>query len=140
MDYEFTQLSPNLVFIRWYNNPTSPDIERQFVEDLKNIVDRAVQPTYFFSDLRQGCISNVHTLRKMGELTRHPNWGGGAALGKKLSTDMFVNTFERLSVDRKGDRMLYTVSSALDVLEAQKTGITKNIDWSLVFDSESINS
>jgi len=140
MDYEITQLSPNLVLIRWHCNPTSQQSERQFVEHLENILDNVPHPIYFFSDLRDGHISNVYTLRKMGELTRHANWAGGIALGQRLSTDMFVNTFERMSAERKGDRMLYSVAAALESLESMKAGITETIDWSRVFNSESTNS
>lgn len=132
MDYETRKLSDQIVFIQWHRNPTSPDIERAFLEDLRTYLDTASQPICFFSDLRQGHITNFYTLRKLGTMTGHPNWLGSVAYGQRLATDLYVNTFERLSVQQKGDQMVYKLQDALNSLEALQPGITVGIDWSFL--------
>lgn len=134
MDYRITPLSDQLIHICWYHSPKSSDVERQFVQDLKDLLDASPHPIYFCSDLRRGHITNVYTLRKLGELTSHPHWGGGTAYGLRLSTDLFVNTFERMAVQKKGDRMFYKQEDAIRYLESQCEGLTTGIDFSQVED------
>lgn len=134
MDYEIQKLKPDLIFIRWHRPPTrQSDSQKTFLADLKKILDEAPMPIFFLSDLRRGVITNLETLRRLGELTLHPNWGGGVSYGTKFSTDMYVDTFENLSLRKTGDHMAYTLEDALAYLESLKSGLTSDVDWDSLF-------
>lgn len=144
MDYQITRVSHALWFIRWYNEPSSSETETSFLADLQALLDKADQPIYFISDLRQGCITNVETLRQLGEMTRHPLWGGSSAFtGGSLQegalyTRHFVNLFSKYSEHEKhrlvNEELWFTPEDALMHLEAIAPGITAEIDWYALID------
>ncbi len=134
MDYEIHKVKPDLIFIRWHRAPSRQSESQQvFLADLKTLLDQATEPIYFLSDLRHGVITNIETLRRLGELTTHHNWGGGVSYGTKFSTDMYVDTFEGLSLRKTGDHMAYTLEDALAYLESLKAGLTEGVDWDSLF-------
>lgn len=133
MDYEIKQIAPNLVFIRWFNEPTSADTEAQFLADLKYIVECANQKVYIISDLRRGKIANVDTLRKLGEMTHMPNWGGSSAFTEDGYTAMFVELFSKYG-DHSKEELWPTPEQALMRLESLCPGITAGVDWKAIID------
>ncbi|HEX2618661.1 MAG TPA: hypothetical protein VHL11_00905 [Phototrophicaceae bacterium] len=136
MDYETRKLSDNLIFIRWHRISFASEVsesEQAFVAELKHYLDEATQTIYFVSDLRRGHITNVRALRKMGELTEHPYWGGGVSYGIKASTGLLVDTFERIALNKTGDHMARTIGEVGEYLETLKPGIMKGINLHAVF-------
>ncbi len=147
MDYQITRVSDVLWFIRWYNEPSSPETEPNFLADLLYILDHTDKLVYFISDLRQGCITNVETLRRLGEMTRHPVWGGSSAFSGSSSlqegtlyTKHFVNLFSKYSEHDKHrfvkEEFWFTPEDALAHLEVIAPGITAGIDWSQLIDPD----
>ena len=131
LDYEITQLSDELIFIRWYATPRlgSPS-ERQFLADLRALLDNTQQPIYFVSDLRNGRIINLSTIQKLGKLFNHTNWGGSTAFSSDPITSMMVGMFSRFAHREKPeDEIWNTPEEALAYLETIKPGLTEGIDW-----------
>lgn len=136
MDYESHKLSDEIVFFRWHRTSFQSEIsesEQAYLAEIKRYLDAAHTPIYFVSDLRRGHITNIRALRKMGELTEHPNWGGGISFGAKPSTGMLVDTFERIALNKTGDHMTKSIGELVEHLEKLKPGITKGINLHSVF-------
>lgn len=131
MDYEIKQLSTNLIFIRWLHSPTSnSSTEKQFLADLKTLLDESEDRLYFLSDLRKGRIINVKTLQKLAQLADHPHWGGSTAFSQSPTTADFVRVFATLAKQASiQDEHQDTPEGALAYLEKIKPGITEGIDW-----------
>jgi len=132
MDYEILTLSPRLVFIRWHHSPISTT-EKQFLVDLKTLLDEADMPLYFVSDLRKGRIINVQTLQKLAKLADHENWGGSTAFSQSPTTADFVRVFATLAKQSSiKDEHQDTPEGALAYLERLQPGITDGIDWAAI--------
>ncbi|MCI0711502.1 MAG: hypothetical protein L0154_15210 [Chloroflexi bacterium] len=120
--YDFERLSDELVFIRW-NRVASRDDARAYLSDLTTAIEQAPGKIYFFSDLRNGHITDARVLREMGRLTNHPNWGGGVAVVENLSAEIFVQLFGRFVTPDMTDYVFDDVSKALDRLDRWQPGI-----------------
>lgn len=120
-------LSSNLIFIRWHRMPT-PVSEDAFIQTLEQFVERAAGPIYFVSDLEKGHISNVRALRRMADLTKHRNWGGGVSYGRNIATGVYVQTFKRMAAPNLENNMAASAAEALAFLENLKPGLTAGID------------
>lgn len=130
MDYQITCLSDQLVYIRWFRESDDPSAEEQFLHDLKYILDSAPRPVYTLSDLRDGRIDDVETVRKLAELTTsHPNYAGGTAFSQDAYTPMFVGLFSKYAHARRSSELWPTFDLALNYLETLAPGITQGIDW-----------
>lgn len=130
--YEFRYVSENLVLVRWHGVASRQDA-LVYLKDLTKAVKNASGKIYFFSDLRQGHITNTRVLREMGHLTVHPNWGGGVALVESLSAEVFVRLFGRFVIaDEMKDFIFDSVANACARLERWQNGITQNIDWTTI--------
>jgi hypothetical protein len=131
MDYQITCVSHRLVYIRWFRESDDPSAEAQFLDDLKYVLDSASGPVYTLSDLRDGRIDDVETVRKLAELTTsHPNYAGGTAFSQDAYTSMFVGLFSRYSHHtRRTSELWPTFEMALNFLETLAPGITQDIDW-----------
>lgn len=135
MHYVITPLTRTLYYIRWQRQISeSTRNEPDFLDDLKNLLDTAETPIYFLSDLREGRIINHMTLQRLGQLTRHANWGGGAAFSEDPLTRRFVGVFARFSQPekREGD-MWKTPEEAIAYLESLCEGVTEGVDWDALF-------
>lgn len=132
MDYKTKKLASNLIFIKWYRTPplNSPVVD-QFTRELELILEKADQPVYFISDLRKGRIIDMRAIRRLGDLTRHKNWGGSTAFSKEPISAIFVRSFQKFSGQiTSRDTMHTTPEEAFGFLEALKPGITQDLDWS----------
>jgi hypothetical protein len=134
MDYEIVQVASNLIFIRWFNEPSAAATETRFLADLKQIVECSTQPVYFISDLRRGKITNVETLRRLGEMTRMHNWGGSSAFTDDSYTSLFVNLYSKYG-DHSKEEVWTKPEQALKRLEGLCPGITAGIDWKALLES-----
>lgn len=129
--YDLRQLSDELVFVKWYKTAnTSTKPESEYIEDLRRLLKESPHPLYFLSDLRQGRIVDVGILQKLGTLTQHENYGGGAAFSEDVISSMFVGIFSKFATAEKGSSVFYkTIDDALSYLEALKPGVTQTVDW-----------
>ncbi|MCB9436999.1 MAG: hypothetical protein H6673_08395 [Anaerolineales bacterium] len=130
MPYEFIRLSPELYLIRWYRSPSVAEAT-QFVDEHLQLLDNALHPLYFISDLRQGYITDTIVIRRLAKLTQHANYGGGTAFGTSNNlASSFVGIFFRFARGVKYEHNIWhTAKEALDYLESLKTGLTANINW-----------
>lgn|GEM_PF-832090 len=136
-EYNIQALSDRLFLIIWHRSPESLKIEFDFLKDLRNRLDNAEAPIYFISDLRNGSITNVQTLHQLGQMTTHPNWGGGIAFSQSPLTKVFVRTFTRLIRNPQvSDGICATPEEALAFLENLQPGITQGIDWNAVLQTD----
>ena len=132
-DYEFIRLSNEVVLICWHRTPTSVKVEQQFVDELRRLLDTATMPQYVISDLRKGRIVTVRTLSQLGQLAGHANLGGSTAFSHDPLTNIFVETFKRLSGKYKSRNETFdTPEEALAFMESLKSGLTDNINWDKV--------
>ena len=129
--YDLRPLTDELIFVKWYktaNSLTRP--EADYIDDLRQRLNASPQPLYFLSDLRAGRIMDVSILQKLGNLTRHPNYGGGSAFSEDVIASMFVGIFSKFATAEKGTSVFFkTISDALAHLEALKPGVASPIDW-----------
>lgn len=135
MSYEFHYLADDLVLILWRRVPNKADSEA-YLKDLTDAIDNAPDKVYFFSDLRQGHLTDSHVLREMGRLTAHPKWGGGVALVESLSAEVFVRLFGRFVTPEMKDFIFDTVEDACARLERWKEGVTQGYDWATLIPDE----
>jgi len=135
MYYVITPLSSTLYFIRWQRQAAETiRHEPDFLEDLKALLDAAETPIYFLSDLREGRIINHMTLQRLGQLTRHANWGGGAAFSEDPLTRRFMGVFARFSEpEKREDNLWKTPEEAIAYLESLCEGVSAGVDWDSVF-------
>ncbi|MCU0511115.1 MAG: hypothetical protein MUE40_00925 [Anaerolineae bacterium] len=142
MRYEMWALSDRLIFIRWYSTTArdTASSEAAFLAAMQQALEAAPGRVYFLSDLRQAHITSPRTLWKLGQMTLHPHWGGGIAYGQRMSTGMYVETFEKLSLKKNNDHMVYSVAEALAYLETLSPGITDGVDEALLLSNDSLNS
>ncbi|HEX3052271.1 MAG TPA: hypothetical protein VHP83_16545 [Aggregatilineaceae bacterium] len=131
MDYQITCVSDKLVFIRWFSEPESVKSENQFILDLRTVLDQAPYPIYVLSDLREGRLKNVETIRKLADLIEHhPHFATGTAFSQDIYTPLFVGLYSRYSHQAKTERGIWpSLEDALSFLESIAPGITKGIDW-----------
>lgn len=130
MDYQITPVSDQLIYIRWFRESDDPNAEEQFLRDLKHVLDSASRPVYTISDLRDGRIDDVETVRKLAEMTTsHPNYAGGTAFSQDAYTSLFVGLFSKYAHTRKTSELWPTFEMALNYLEARSPGISQGINW-----------
>jgi hypothetical protein len=129
--YDLHQLTDELIFVKWYKTAsTSAKPESEYIEDLRRRLKESAHPLYFLSDLRQGRIIDVGILQKLGSLTHHENYGGGAAFSEDVISSMFVGIFSKFATAEKGSSVFYkTIDETLSYLEALKPGVTQTVDW-----------
>jgi hypothetical protein len=134
MNYSIRQLSSELFYIRWHpRSGFNVADEKQFIHDLKVILNHAPDPVYFISDLRQGRITNVAVLNELAHLTRHKHWAGSTAFGKNPLSAIFVNTFSALAGQSRSHKEIYdTPEECLMYLESLRLHLTHGIDWNEV--------
>lgn len=129
-DYTFHWLSDDLLLIVWHRTSLDREIPRRYIRDLQEIMDDVDHPLYFLSDLREGRITDMRSLLSLAKLTKHRNWGGGAAFSSNPMTKVFVDTVRRLSSDiETRDGIFHTPEEAVAYLESLKSGIADGIDW-----------
>ncbi|MEO1443642.1 MAG: hypothetical protein AAFV33_24785, partial [Chloroflexota bacterium] len=95
MSYEIKPLKPEVYLIQWTAIPSQQQAG-EWVRDVQAVLDAAPHPVFFVSDLQRGYVEDVHALRRVGELTAHPMWGGGVSYSGKLGAQVFVRAFDRL--------------------------------------------
>lgn len=132
-DYAIDWLTDQVIFIRWEKSPTDPNITTAFIRELHEILHSVTEPVFFLSDLRKGRITDVRSLQGLAELTKHKNWGGGAAFSENPMTKIFVDTVKRLARDiNTRDGMFMSPEKAIAYLESLQPDITSDIDWNEV--------
>ncbi|MBE0689356.1 MAG: hypothetical protein IH587_04460 [Anaerolineae bacterium] len=127
MSYSVHKLSERLYYIRWLKPPTSAE-GHAFVDSLGRLLEESPQPVYFISDLRNGQITDVQVLRRLGGLTKHEKWAGSTAFSERIASKVFVNLFTALAQTRHRE-IWPTAEEALAYLESVCPGLTANIDW-----------
>lgn len=129
--YEIIHLSNDLIYIRWWSTPqTGLGIEARFINEIKNLLDRAQHPIYFISDLRSGRIADIRALQRLGQVTQHVNCGGSTAFSGDPVTKLLVNSFHAFAKAKTvHDEMQLTPEAAIGFLEHKKPGISNNINW-----------
>lgn len=134
MFYELTPVSDNLIFIKWVKLRTeAAQPQSAFIDDLRRRLDESPISLYFLSDLRQGRITDVAILQRLGKLTAHPHYGAGTAFSEDVLGPIFVGVFSKFAERDKGDSVFYkNVEDALAYLESAHPGLTQGIDWNQV--------
>ena len=129
--YDLRQVTDELIFIKWYKTANAyTHLESEYIEDLRKRLTTSPHPLYFLSDLRKGRIIDISILQKLGNLTRHPNYGGGSAFSEDVISSMFVGVFSKFASAEKGSSVFYkTIDEALAYLEALKPDVTAPVDW-----------
>lgn len=129
MQYIIHELRFNLLLIVWDRRSLeNSKPEANFVDDLKSRLDKASEPIYFISDLRNGRVINVRILQRLGALTRHDNWAGSTAFSSDPISNTFVGVFAKFA--HKEEREIWdTPEEAIVYLESLKEGVTQDIDW-----------
>ncbi len=131
MNYSITKLSERLCFIRWTQDASDAEA-LEFVIELAAILEQSTVSLFFLSDLTRGCITQLDGLRRLADLTTHPNWGGSTSFAS-MSSSVFSSLFGRLvNTRQQDDRTYMNPQEALDYLERLLPGITKDIDWSAI--------
>lgn len=135
MYYKIIKLKDNLVFIQWLKQPLANNpITHQWVDEIKDLIENAPLPLFFFSDVRRGHVTDIRAIQRLARLTQHDNYGGGVALGNKLAPQVYIKLESELG--KNDDAMFYSLETAVSTLERFEPGITANIDWeSLLEDS-----
>ena len=135
MRYEIKQANQHVYFIKWY---VSPDDEmstgRQFIKDLQLVLNSRQVPAFFISDLREARIRDVSILRRLAELSRHPNWGGGTAFASDLTSSVYQGFFQKIA-EAEGD-LTDTLEGSIASIEAMQPGVTADIDWESILGGE----
>lgn len=128
--YQMIRVSGQVVVFRWEGVAGQGDSAAQsWLRDIQTALEGATAPLYFVSDLRAGYVADVLTLRRLGKLTAHANWGGGMAIGSAVASDLYVNAFNRLAPNPVGDRQVRTLAEVKMALEKLAPGITADVDW-----------
>lgn len=131
MVYKIVKLSDVLYYIYWAQDASAKD-GYQFVSELEQLLMNADHKLCFISDLRYGCITQVDVLRKLSQLSTHPNWGAGTSFVSPASS-IFSRFFDRLlRMRHREDPAWTTPDQAITYLEMIFPGVTKNIDWDKV--------
>jgi hypothetical protein len=139
MDYQIIRLSDELVYIRWYRTPRiNSGVDAQFLADLQKLLDEATTPQYFISDLRRGRITDMRSIRMLGQLTQHKNWAGSSAFSQDPITGILVQSFRAFSPGQRdvNDEIQTTPADALRFLDQLKPGIIDGIDWDAVINAD----
>lgn len=139
MDYQIIRLSEELVYIRWHRTPRlNSGVDTQFLADLQTLLDEAPKPQYFISDLRHGRITDMRSIRQLGQLTKHKNWAGSSAFSQDPITGILVQSFRTFSPGQldTNDEIQAVPADALKFLEQLKPGITEGIDWDAVINAD----
>jgi len=134
MDYLITCVSDKLVFIRWFSEPETAQSEDQFIDDLKAVLDMAPHPVYVLSDLREGRLKNVESIRKLADLVEHhPNFAAGTAFTHDIYTPQFVGLYSKFSHQSKTVRGSWpSLAEALSYIESLEPGVAQGIDWDML--------
>lgn len=132
MEYTIHELRTNLLLIRWHRNPVgNSKPETHFIDDLTMRLNKASDPLYFMSDLRNGRIINVRILQRLGALSQHDNWAGSTAFSSDPISSTFVGVFKKFA--HKDEQEIWdTPEEAIAYLESLEEGLTENIDWDTV--------
>jgi hypothetical protein len=136
--YNMSLLKPNLLYIKWNATPKAEsEDEAQFLADLHFHLEQAKDKLFIISDLREGRIITIETLRQLSEFAQHPNWGGGTSFTDKPSTRLLAGMFSYFvhQVDRD-EEAWRTPQEALAYLESLSPGLTKGLDWSFLLKEE----
>lgn len=129
MIYEIKAIKPTLFLITWNGYPSNGEAA-QFIRELTALLNNAKEALYFISDLRKGCIVNVRMVSQLVALTQHPKWGGSTAFSKQPISRIFLNSFERLLPEAKGDNNTFEhPEEAISYLEMLAPELTKDVNW-----------
>lgn len=136
MYYKIQQLTPELVYIKWYKTPTmNSDAPVQFIKALKQVLDEAEAPLYFISDLRLGRLISIHAVNQLSGLTRHENWAGSTAFSQDPLTAVFVDSFLKMSDVKSQNELFDKFEDAIAFLLALKPDIADGVDWETILDT-----
>jgi hypothetical protein len=131
MSYILTTLHSNLVYIELTANPTPIDYN-DYVRQVNQILKSATEPVYFLVDFRQSITSNVSTIRRLAELTKHRNFGASIAFSSDHVRQVYANLFAALAAQGQSRNFYQDAQAAIDALEALKPGLTTGVDWQAV--------
>lgn len=136
--YRITCLKPNLVLIQWFESPPdrSPDVAA-WINELRDMVQRAGTPIYFLSDLRAGRVTDVNALFELAIISKHKNWAAGVSFSSNISSKVYAGLFARFS--QREQPIAGSLEAALHTLEAQHPGLTADIDWAAVLPADTKN-
>lgn len=128
MYYHLQSVTPQLCFITWRNaawNHARP--QTTFVDELTKLLNAATQPLYFLSDLRQGHLMMVREVRRLAELAKHPQYGGGVAFSDRVVAEVMVESFAAFA--GQSNLFFHRLEEALARLEQMQPGVTVGVDW-----------
>lgn len=128
MYYHLQSVTPQLCFITWRNaawNHARP--QTTFVDELTKLLNAATQPLYFLSDLRQGHLMMVREVRRLAELAKHPQYGGGVAYSDRVVAEVMVESFAAFA--GQSNLFFHRLEEALARLEQMQPGVTAGVDW-----------
>jgi hypothetical protein len=129
MSYHLMALNSRLIFITWERSPTHNEAQA-FLHNLERWLNHATQPLYFISDLRQGRIVDIRVINQLGQLTKHPNWGGSTAFSQSPLSKIFVGSFQKMAHSAKETNSFFDMpEQAINFLEVIAPGVTQDIDW-----------
>lgn len=133
-DYTLQRLSARLMFIQWHRTPTS-ESGNSFVQALQSLLNEAEEVQYFISDLRRGRIIDMAVINRLGNLTRHPRWGGSTAFSANPISQIFAQSFLKLASHPKDLNAIFDKpEDAIQFLESLCPGLTSepSLDWNAI--------
>lgn len=128
MYYHLQSLTPQLCFITWRNaawGQARP--QTAFVDELAKLLNAATHPLYFLSDLRQGHLMMVREVRRLAELAKHPQYGGGVAFSDRVMAEIMIDSFAAFA--GQSNLFFRRLEEALARLEQMQPGLTAGVDW-----------
>lgn len=131
MIYRMSFLKENLVYIEWESFPSTNQV-LQFLQELERMLNEATCPLYFLSDLRRGYILQTHLIHRLGDLSTHPNFGGGTAFSEVNKTNAFLRLWKQFTGNKNTSQTWPRLEDALEYLEGVQPGLTQGIDWKTV--------
>lgn len=128
MYYHLQSLTPQLCFITWRNAAWSQARpQTAFVDELSALLNTATHPLYFLSDLRQGHLMMVREVRRLAELAKHPQYGGGVAFSDRVVAEVMIESFAAFA--GQSNLFFQRLEQALARLEQMQPGLTAGVDW-----------
>jgi hypothetical protein len=128
MSYVLTALNPNLIYINLTEAPTPAD-DQVYIQKVSEILDSATETVYFLVDFRKSITSNVSTIRRLAELTKHDNFGASIAFSSTQVRQVYAALFAGLAANGQTRNFYPDPQGAIDALETLKPGLTADIDW-----------
>lgn len=126
--YRIQILKPNVVLIQWFTTPPHhAPVLQEWLAELWNIVNTATEPICFVSDLRNGCVTDIHALKELAAIAQHPKCALGVGFSQSISSEVYANLFARIS--KENNPITDSPEAALRVLEDYQPGISADIDW-----------